>query len=112
MLPSLSLIPVEATKSPGLMSARLFLTRVIMSTSGASVIDSDWPSRDLTVRLWPSSFSTVPRTRVGVPSGGAGVLHAPSVAVNRESKKNAALQAGSRQELDIIEPFHSAKIRW
>jgi hypothetical protein len=47
-----------------------------------------------------------------VPSGGAGVLHAPSVAVNRESRKNAALQAGSRQELDIIEPFHSAKIRW
>src|SRR6516164_6893920 len=27
------------------------------------------PSRDLTVRAWPSSFSTVPRMRVGVPCG-------------------------------------------
>src|SRR5215469_8746457 len=28
-----------------------------------------WPSRDLTVRAWPSSFSTAPRMRVGVPCG-------------------------------------------
>src|SRR6516165_9093240 len=27
------------------------------------------PSRDLTVRAWPSSFSTAPRMRVGVPCG-------------------------------------------
>src|SRR5215468_4659048 len=37
---------------------------------GASVIASDWPSRDLTVRFWPSSFSTVPRTRTGAGAGG------------------------------------------
>src|SRR5215831_3020476 len=37
---------------------------------GASAIASDWPSRDLTVRFWPSSFSTVPRTRTGAGAGG------------------------------------------
>jgi hypothetical protein len=47
-----------------------------------------------------------------VPSGGAGTPHVPSVAVNRESRKNAARHAGSRHEFDIIEPFHSAKILW
>src|SRR5262245_18574012 len=47
-----------------------------------------------------------------VPSGGAGMPHVPSVAVNRVSRKKAARQAGSRHEFDIIEPFHSAKIRW
>src|SRR5450432_4300503 len=45
-----------------------------------------------------------------VPSGGSGVSQSPSVAVSRAIKKNAARQPGSRQALDIIEPFHSAKI--
>ncbi len=29
----------------------------------------------------------------------------------RASRRNAARQAGSRHELDIIDPFHSSKIR-
>src|SRR4051812_34225570 len=37
---------------------------------GASAIASDWPSPDLTVRFWPSSFSIVPRTRTGAGAGG------------------------------------------
>src|SRR6516162_6221241 len=40
-----------------------------MTTLSASAMVSVWPSRDLTVRAWPSSFSTVPRMRVGVPCG-------------------------------------------
>jgi hypothetical protein len=35
----------------------------------------------------------------------------PSVAVRRASRKKAARHAGSRHELDIIEPFHSPKMR-
>src|SRR5712671_3598986 len=52
------------------MSARLFLTRTATATFSASVIVTLLPSRDLTTRVLPSSFSTVPRIRVGVPSGG------------------------------------------
>src|ERR1700730_16009917 len=48
----------------------LFLTRVMTATLAASWIVSVWPSRDLTIRFWPSSLSTVPRMRVGVPVGG------------------------------------------
>src|SRR5215472_11292271 len=47
---------------------------------------------------------------LGVPSGGSGVSHSPLAEVARESRRNAARQAGSRQELDIMEPFHSSKI--
>src|SRR6516165_3305854 len=51
---------------------------------GASAIASDWPSRDLTVRFWPSSFSTVPRTRTGAGAGGvwasAGTTNRPMIA--------------------------------
>jgi hypothetical protein len=51
-------------------AATLFLTRVMTATLAASSIVSAWPSRDLTIRLWPSSLSTVPRMRVGVPGLG------------------------------------------
>jgi hypothetical protein len=40
------------------------------ATLAASSIVSVWPSRDLTIRFWPSSLSTMPRMRVGVPAGG------------------------------------------
>src|SRR3982074_1770271 len=51
------------------MSARLFLTTADTVKFGARAIVNSAPSRDLTVRVWPSSFSTVPRMRVGVLSG-------------------------------------------
>src|SRR5579864_3242701 len=47
-----------------------------------------------------------------VPSGGCGVSHSPLAEVTRESSRNAARHAGSRHELDIMEPFHSSKIFW
>src|SRR5512134_4148268 len=46
-----------------------------------------------------------------VPSGGLGTSQLPSVAVRRAISRKAPRQPGSRQELDIIEPFHSAKMR-
>src|SRR5690349_16771005 len=52
------------------MSARFFLTTADTVKFGARAIVSSAPSRDLTVRVWPSNFSTVPRMRVGVPSAG------------------------------------------
>src|SRR5215469_2985923 len=52
------------------MSARLRLTTPDTVKSGARRMVSSWPSRDFTLRVWPSSFSTVPRTKVLVPSGG------------------------------------------
>src|SRR5436305_2089323 len=54
------------------MSPMLLFTSVWTVTLGARAIVTVWPSRDLTANVWPSSFSTVPRMRVGVPSG-AGV---------------------------------------
>jgi hypothetical protein len=45
------------------------------------------------------------------PSGGLGTSQLPSVAVRREMRRKAPRQPGSRQELDIIEPFHSSKMR-
>ena len=38
---------------------------------GANVTLAVPPSRSVTVRVRPSSFSTVPRMRMGVPAGGA-----------------------------------------
>src|SRR5262249_32928903 len=46
-----------------------------------------------------------------VPSGGDGVSHSPLVDTARASKRKAARQTGARHEFDIIEPFHSSKIR-
>src|SRR6185312_7444906 len=45
-----------------------------------------------------------------VPSGGEGASQSPAVEVCRAARRKAARHPGSRQELDIIEPFHSAKI--
>ena len=47
---------------------------------------------------------------LGEPSGGSGVSHSPLAEVARDSSRKAARQAGSRQEFDIMEPFHSSKI--
>jgi hypothetical protein len=59
-----------------------------------------------------SSFAKGFSRALFVPSGGAGTSQLPSVAVSRARRKNAALQAGSRHEFDIIDPFHSLKMRW
>src|SRR5947209_11888127 len=45
-----------------------------------------------------------------VPSGGEGASQSPAVEVWRAARRKAARHPGSRQALDIIEPFHSAKI--
>jgi hypothetical protein len=39
------------------------------ATLAGSSIVSVWPSRDLTIRFWPLSLSTVPRMQVGVRAG-------------------------------------------
>src|SRR6266540_7509845 len=49
---------------------------------------------------------------LGVPSGGSGVPQSPLVEVARARSRKAARHTGSRQELDIIEPFHWSKIFW
>src|SRR5262245_1872267 len=58
-----------------------------------------------------SSFANGLSRAFLVSSGGGGASQLPSVAVSRARRKNAALQAGSRQEFDIIDPFHSWKMR-
>src|SRR5262249_43988051 len=73
------------------------------------VVIQVFPMSNLDVQL---SFANGLRCALLVPSGGAGTSQFPSVAVRRASKKNAALQAGSRQAFDIIDPFHSWKMRW
>src|SRR3954467_1076782 len=49
---------------------------------------------------------------LGVPSGGSGVSHSPFAEVARARSKKADRQTGSRQEFDIIDPFHWSKIFW
>src|SRR4029453_14762869 len=46
-----------------------------------------------------------------VPSGGAGTEQWPSVDVWRAESRKGGGQIGSRHALDIMEPFHSSKIR-
>jgi hypothetical protein len=48
------------------------------ATLAASSIVSVWPSRDLTIRFWPLSLSTVPRMRVGVRAGGVWARAGPT----------------------------------
>ncbi len=43
---------------------------------------------------------------LSVPSGGSGVSHSPWAEVARARSRKADRQTGSRQELDIIDPFH------
>ena len=45
-----------------------------------------------------------------VPSGGSGTSQSPLVDVARARSRNAARHTGSRQEFDIMDPFHSSKI--
>jgi hypothetical protein len=78
------------------------------------------PGRDTSNFLAPMSKDDAHRPGIanglcgalGVWSGGAGVSHSPFVEVARASSRKAARQTGSRQEFDIIEPFHSSKMRW
>src|SRR6202035_1009754 len=96
-LPSAPLVDAAPTKSPALMSATLFLTMPATVKLGASTIVSTGPSRDFTVSVWPSSLSTVPRIRVGVPAGGAWARAGPTVRVMR-----AAAIANLRARLRIV----------
>ena len=48
------------------------------ATLAGSSIVSVWPSRDLTIRFWPLSLSTVPRMRVGVRPGGVWARAGPT----------------------------------
>src|SRR5438874_9472693 len=82
-LPSGLLVDAAPTKSPVLMSERLFLTIPDTVKFGARAIVSTGPSRDFTVRVWPSSFSTVPRIRVGLAAGGAWASAGPTARSTR-----------------------------
>jgi hypothetical protein len=85
--------------------------------AGAEIVESD-PEPDV---VWSRRADVESRgavrvgeridQRPGVPSGGFGVSQSPSVAVSREISRKAPRQPGSRHELDIIDPFHSSKIR-
>src|SRR4029077_11700338 len=61
----------------------LFLTKVMTAALAASSIVSVWLSRDLTIRFWPSSLSTVPRMRVGAPAGGVWAKAGPTARAMR-----------------------------
>src|SRR5437016_2929368 len=52
------------------MSERRRLATPLTVKLSASTIVATGPSRVLTLKLWPSSFSIVPRTGVGGPAGG------------------------------------------
>src|SRR5215472_1741884 len=69
-LPSVPFTPVEARKSPALMSARDFLTRLWILVASVTATFTSIPSRALTVKFAPSTFSIVPRTRTGGAAGG------------------------------------------
>src|SRR5690242_3614027 len=69
-LPSVPLTPAEARKSPALISARDFLTRLWILVASVTATFTSIPSRALTVRFAPSTFSIVPRTRTGGAAGG------------------------------------------
>src|SRR5260370_900508 len=69
------------------MSATLFLTTAATVKFGARAIVSTGPSRDFTINVWPSSFSTVPRIRVGVPAGGAWARAGPPARITRTAAK-------------------------
>jgi len=83
-LPSAPLTEVDAIKSPDLMSATLFFTTPETVKFGARAIVTSAPSRDFTTNVCPSSLSTMPRIRVGVPSGGGVCARAgPTVRATR-----------------------------
>src|SRR5690242_10146276 len=69
-LPSVPLTPAEARKSPALISARDFLTRLWILVASVTATFTSIPFRALTVRFAPSTFSIVPRTRTGGAAGG------------------------------------------
>ena len=77
------------------------------SEPGRVVVAVAVPVSKVLAQLPPAKGLTTARS---VPSGGAGASQLPAVEVCREASRKAARQPGSRQELDIIEPFHSLKI--
>src|SRR6266480_637146 len=99
------------------MSATLFLTTAATVKFGANAIVSTGPSRDFTISVWPSSLSTVPRIRVGVPAGGAWARAGPTARVTRAAAiasllivqspcsgvvKNPAPASASHRRLDAV----------
>src|SRR6476661_9189262 len=68
-----------------------------------------WPAPVSKLEVQSPAAKGLTRLRA-VPSGGEGASQSPAVEVCRAASRKAARHPGSRQELDIIEPFHSAKI--
>ena len=68
------------------------------------------PPKSEAFQLVQSSAAKGLRWLRRVPSGGEGASQSPAVEVWRAVRRKAARHPGSRQALDIIEPFHSAKI--
>src|SRR4029077_1338163 len=90
ILPSVPLTPPEARKSPGLMSATVRFSTPNTAALSASTTVTGWPSVMLTVRLLPSSLSTVPTTRIGAPWGGV----CARAGTARSAAKTAAIYVG------------------
>ena len=76
-VPSACGIAAEPMKLPGLMSPICALLTPITLASALSTTVTSCPSRALSVRLLPSTFSTVARMRVG--GAGAWATAAPAI---------------------------------
>ena len=78
------------------------------SEPGCPSVSRPWPTSKLAEQ---SSLAKGFKRARAVPSGGLGVSQLPAVEVWRATRRKAPRQPGSRQAFDIIEPFHSSKIR-
>src|SRR5215471_504537 len=92
------------------MSARVRLATPDTVKFGASTTVTGGPSFGFTIRFWPSSFSIVPRTGIGVPSLGACAKAEPAISV---SMAIANAGARNRQERfsDLIDIGVSSELR-
>src|SRR5215472_6477606 len=84
------------------MSDTLLATTPSTAKFGASAIDKDWPSRDLTSNVWPSSLSTVPRMRAGVVSGGFWAQAGKTSAVAKIAARNGVERITSPLPVALI----------
>src|SRR5439155_5271602 len=90
------------------MSARVRLATPETVKFGASTTVTAGPDLGLTVKFWPSRLSIVPRTGIGVPSGGAWAIAGPASSATSAAARNAAFrmvwtlpvrQFGERQKM-------------